>query len=699
MYAAYIINFWYKEIVDASLNVGRWSSIALDSFGNPHISYYDLYWQDLKYAKMQPGENWLIRTIDTVGNMGMMGTSMEFDSSNHVHISYNDATNHNLKLARDPDETFSLDGYEGLDTDADQKDDSILLYVDVNTTYSGSLNASVTAALFSPLDVIVDDDYAVFIITGNQHESNTLTVTVPAGSPEGMYTVKLFLFDETGNSEDTLTLSNAAYLYPLNATNQIGYLQGTVTDIDTGLPISADIIVNDNWGDPSASTNGTGHYSLQLSAGEYKISVQDVAPEYFTETINVTIITGSTTTQDFQLERSHWGLSVEAEGSGTIQFNDASDPDIPPVIKTYPINSTIQVEAFPSTGWRLDHWRLDDENIGSSNPVSVYMNTSHLLVAVFTQEAETGWLTGTVKDLTTDTPIEGAEITANSQSVFTDPAGNYEMQLPTGNYTVTAKAAFHYNKTISTTINSSAITTRNFQLERSHWTLIIEIEGAGTTNLTQGPHILPAGSIVNIEAQQDTGWALSYWILDSANQDPLNPFSLNMDGDHTLRAVFVETTQTPNLESSNPDGHRKDAFEIGETIFAYGSNYSPSTTYNIYILEDIASWNNGTTIPTRIPGTATTITSNTEGAIPPTPIWTNPQTTGKYDIIIDVNGNGIYDAGTDAIDNDDIEVTAGLTIPEISPQFMMAILILVTSIAFLSSKYKPKKENLKHKNF
>ena len=692
MYAVWIISFWFKETVDASADVGQRSSIALDSITVPHISYYDAYWQDLKYAKMEPGIGWLIKTIDTVGDMGSMGTSIALDSGNHPSISYNDSTNNNLKYAKDPDETLSITGYEGFDSDGDQNDDSLLIFMDINTNYASTLNVSVSALLIDPSGQnFVDDASSVFTITGSQVETNNLILTVPAGSPEGMYTVKLFLTDEIGNPEDTITLNNAAYLYPLNATTQISSLQGTVTDIDTGLPIDAEIIVNDDWANPSAYTNGSGYYSLQLPAGEYKISVQDTAPQYFSETANVTVITGVIITQNFQLERSHWSLSVEAEGSGTIQCDLFGEPEPPPFIVTYQINSTAQVQAFPSTGWRLDHWRLDDENIGKSNPISVYMNANHLLVAVFTQQAETGWLTGTVTDLTTGVPIAETEIATNSQSVFTDPAGNYEMQLPAGNYAFTVKAALYHNQTLQTTITSGAITTRDFALERSHWTLIMEIEGAGATNLAQGPHILSLGFTIQVEAQADPGWTLSYWILDSNNQDPTNPFNLKMDAEHTLRAVFIETSPTANIESSNPDGNKKDAFDLGEPIFAYGNNYSPSTTYNLYIVEDQETWTNGTTIPTRIPGTTTTITSNNEGAIPPTIIWNNPQAIGKYDIVIDVNSNGVYDSGVDALDNNDTEVTAGMAIPEFSILSVMPLFMIITLSAILGYISRSKK--------
>ena len=42
--------FWHIETVDSEGNVGINSSLALDSGGNPHISYYDVTNTALKYA-------------------------------------------------------------------------------------------------------------------------------------------------------------------------------------------------------------------------------------------------------------------------------------------------------------------------------------------------------------------------------------------------------------------------------------------------------------------------------------------------------------------------------------------------------------------------------------------------------------------------------------------------------------------------
>ena len=81
-------------------------------------------------------------------------------------------------------------------------------------------------------------------------------------------------------------------------------------------------------------------------------------------------------------------------------------------------------------------------------------------------------------------------------------------------------------------------------------------------------------------------------------------------------------------------------------------------------MEDV-TWVDGTAIPPRVPGTTTTVTTDAYGNIPPTLLWSNPLTPGKYDIIVDVDGDGLYYSETDALDDNDVEVTAGFfVVPE-----------------------------------
>jgi hypothetical protein len=56
---------------------------------------------------------------------------------------------------------------------------------------------------------------------------------------------------------------------------------------------------------------------------------------------------------------------------------------------------------------------------------------------------------------------------------------------------------------------------------------------------------------------------------------------------------------------------------------------------------------------------------------------------GKYDILVDVNGNGKYDANTDALDDNEIQASAGYqVVPEFTSFFILSFFMVVTLLVF-----------------
>ncbi len=64
--------------MDSGGNVGMSSSLALDSAGNPRISYWDGSNGDLKFASWT-GSSWSIQTVDSSGSVGSY-SSLALDS-------------------------------------------------------------------------------------------------------------------------------------------------------------------------------------------------------------------------------------------------------------------------------------------------------------------------------------------------------------------------------------------------------------------------------------------------------------------------------------------------------------------------------------------------------------------------------------------------------------------------------------------
>ena len=95
-YAYWDGNEWKNEIVDSHGTVGIPTAIALDSKGNPHIAYHDFGKKYLKYAYWD-GDQWNIETIDSKGMLGHLAIAI--DSNDYAHIAYCDSRNGYLKHA------------------------------------------------------------------------------------------------------------------------------------------------------------------------------------------------------------------------------------------------------------------------------------------------------------------------------------------------------------------------------------------------------------------------------------------------------------------------------------------------------------------------------------------------------------------------------------------------------------------------
>jgi hypothetical protein len=77
---------WTTQTVDSQGDVGQYASLAIDSWGRPHISYYDATNKELKYAKWT-GSEWVTRTVDKL-LIGCRSCSIALDADDNPRIAY-----------------------------------------------------------------------------------------------------------------------------------------------------------------------------------------------------------------------------------------------------------------------------------------------------------------------------------------------------------------------------------------------------------------------------------------------------------------------------------------------------------------------------------------------------------------------------------------------------------------------------------
>ncbi len=62
-------------------------------------------------------------------------------------------------------------------------------------------------------------------------------------------------------------------------------------------------------------------------------------------------------------------------------------------------------------------------------------------------------------------------------------------------------------------------------------------------------------------------------------------------------------------------------------------------------------WSDGDHVPQDVTGAVETVPVMNDGGVGPVLIWHAPLVPGSYDIVIDANRNGVYDAATDGLDS------------------------------------------------
>jgi len=132
-------------------------------------------------------------------------------------------------------------------------------------------------------------------------------------------------------------------------------------------------------------------------------------------------------------------------------------------------------------------------------------------------------------------------------------------------------------------------------------------------------------------------------------------------GEQTSRTAYVTTVVQAELEalawSCNSAGDSKSTFPLSDNVYVRGQDFPVETDVTIYLIPDGED-----ALPANAVASASN-TTDTNGDLPVTSVWSQPLTIGEYDIWVDVNQNGDFDAG-DVWNNQAIGIYGFLVIPE-----------------------------------
>lgn len=216
-------------------------------------------------------------------------------------------------------------------------------------------------------------------------------------------------------------------------------------------------------------------------------------------------------------------------------------------------------------------------------------------------------------------------------------------------------------------------------IEPSVYSLTVQVTGRGAIS----------GAFVELEKTDD--WLSPSYYTGVTDKDGYSVFSDLHEGWYNVQASApgyrstwdefpmgydvilgknktIQIRLTPRMLVSCGQSGEKDRFAVNESVYvsACGLIMLPSSApdYPIYVVNDV-NWSDGMAIPPRLPGTETEIYQDPYGYVGRTLVWDKPLTPGRYDIIVDINENGVYNAGCDLLDDNSIAITAGfLVIPE-----------------------------------
>jgi hypothetical protein len=217
--------------------------------------------------------------------------------------------------------------------------------------------------------------------------------------------------------------------------------------------------------------------------------------------------------------------------------------DVRPDTYTVQEGTTVILSAYPSSGYRFDHWLLDGVT-HIENPISVLMNANHSLQAVFTTVTPPQFnltITSTAGGTTDPAPGTYSYTSGDTAIVSANPSSGYNF------ISWLLDGVTHIENPISVLMNTNHNLGAIFSPTPPPGTRILTIDATtgGTTDPAPGTYAYTEGTIAQIVAYPRTGYIFNHWLLDGVSRQVDNPISVLMESNHTLTAVFITGPPVP----------------------------------------------------------------------------------------------------------------------------------------------------------
>ena len=166
-----------------------------------------------------------------------------------------------------------------------------------------------------------------------------------------------------------------------------------------------------------------------------------------------------------------------------------------------------------------------------------------------------------------------------------------------GSWCVYVGSTLYTNETIITSVNytyiyftythsTQAVSIINTPIS-SPYNLTITSTAGGTTSPALGTYSYAADSTAQISAIPEAGYSFDYWELDGVNVGSANPYSIYMDENHTLKAIFSLIPPPLSASISPPSA----SITIGQSV-----TFVPSVSGG-YALRSYQWYLNGKPVP------------------------------------------------------------------------------------------------------